>query len=81
MQNGHFDLCEDVPFSKAVLVHQCRRQCFPIKSLTPKKAAGFQFDKLNLSHLDFKKMIFLEKRQSPAVCGFFRRYEDLLLQF
>ena len=80
-RNGHFDLCKDVPFSKTTLVHQCRRECFQIKSLTPKKAGGCQFDNLTLSHLDFKKTFLLEKRQSPAICDFFRRYEDLLLQF
>ena len=36
---------------------------------------------LTLSPLDFPKMTFLEKRQIPAICDFFRRYEDLLLQF
>ena len=66
---------------KSTLIHQCRQQCFQIKSLTPKKAGGCQFDNLTLSYLDFQKMIFLEKRQSPAICDFFRGYEDLLFQF
>ena len=48
---------------------------------TPKKVGGCPFDKLTLSPLDFPKMIFLEKRQSPAICDFFRRYEEHLLQF
>ena len=38
---------------------------------TPKKVRGCPFDKLTLSPLDFPKMIFLEKRQSPAICDFF----------
>ena len=56
-------------------------QCLQIKSLAPKKAGECQFDNLTLSYLDFPKMTFLEKQKSPAVCDFFRRYEDLLLQF
>ena len=48
---------------------------------TPKKVRGCPFDKLTLSPLDFPKMIFLGKRQSPAICDFFRRYEEHLLQF
>ena len=34
-----------------------RQQYFQIKSLTPKKAGGCQFDNLTLSPLDFSKMI------------------------
>ena len=48
---------------------------------TPKKVGECPFDKLTLSPLDFPKMIFLEKQQSPAICDFFRRYEEHLLQF
>ena len=80
-QKWTFDLCKDVSFSKTTLLHQYWRQCLQIKSLTPKKAEGCQFDNLTLSHFDFPKMIFLEKGQSPAICDFFRRYEDVLFQF
>ena len=56
-------------------------QCLQIKSRAPKKAGECQFDNLTLSHLDAPKMIFLEKRQSPVICDFFGRYEDVTLQF
>ena len=54
-KNGPFDLCKDVPISKA---------------------GGCQFDNLTLSNFDFAKIIFLEKRQNPAICDFFRWYEE-----
>ena len=77
-KNGHFDLRKDVPFSKTTLVDQWRQQFFQIKSLTPKRFEGYQFENLTLSLLDFPKIIFLEKQQNPAICDFFRKYEDLL---
>ena len=47
----------------------------------PKKVGGCPFDKLTLSPLDFPKMIFLEKRQSPAICDFFRRMKNIFFNF
>ena len=72
-KNGQFDLCKNVRLSKTTPAYQWRRQCFHIKSLTPKATGGCQFDNLTLSPFDFPKMIFLEKRQGLAICDFFQK--------
>ena len=72
-KNGQCDLCKEFRLVRLLFYTNVgsTSECFQIKSIKPKTAAGYHFQNLDLTPLVFPKLNFLEEQQVPAFCDFF----------